>query len=68
MIKTLAHGIHELLANWKPDLVIEVLPEFEAALNDVSILTELGYKAHSITPDGLQPTGRTTPHVRGILS
>jgi FkbM family methyltransferase len=49
-----------VLARWKPDLVIEVLPEFEAELNGVKILSELGYHAHSITPEGLQRTGRIT--------
>ncbi len=49
-----------VLSRWQPDLVIEVLPEFEAQLNGVKILSELGYQAHSITPDGLQRTGRIT--------
>jgi hypothetical protein len=49
-----------VLSRWKPDLVIEVLPEFEAELNGVKILSELGYQAHSITPEGLQRTGRIT--------
>jgi hypothetical protein len=40
--------------------VIEVLPEFEAELNGVKILSELGYRAHSITPEGLQRTRRIT--------
>lgn len=49
-----------VLSRWKPDLVIEVLPEFESELNAVKVLAELGYKAYSITPDGLKHTGRIT--------
>lgn len=41
----------------RPDLIIEVLPEFEAALNAVPVLGELSYKAASIAPQGLVPTG-----------
>ena len=44
----------------KPDLIIEVLSEFEEALNRVPVLTELGYRAASITPEGLVPCDRIT--------
>lgn len=49
-----------VLSRWKPDLVIEVLPGFETELNGVKILSEMGYQANSITPEGLQRTGRIT--------
>ena len=44
-----------VLAKWRPDLVVEVLPGYEEALNAVRCLHDLGYRPCSITPEGPIP-------------
>jgi FkbM family methyltransferase len=47
-----------ILREKKPDLIIEVLPEFVDDLNGVELLWQLGYQPASITPEGLVPSDR----------
>lgn len=50
---TVLEALAPVLKRWEPDLVIEVLEEFEKAIFSVKSLSELRYRTWSITPDGL---------------
>lgn len=63
-------GLHDLIHQRQPDIILEVLPGYAKLLNDMECVRSGSYLLFNITPDGLQrhETFQATPHRDYFLS
>jgi hypothetical protein len=54
----LLQSLQGLIGRYRPDLIIEVLPVTEAALNELQFLRDGSYRRFQIRPEGLQESER----------